>query len=251
MLTHPNKAKVLWQRNDSIHLNWAALHICNSMRPSCLLVAKNQAHKYLGLQCSTWQHNHESEHILCGGANPKRPYVHPINICKTPLAWSEGRGVFCWSSLYVWEELKASWFVHVCLTAANADAVIAVKALFFSDTHGMAFISWLFFRANMLDLVFHEKEEAACARQPKVPASPFSIERSAQTLANIGFNGLIWLVNTLYSRKDEVDTYTHQYSVLSLLDPFAIQLSLLDPFNKTMIIHFKLRKSSNVFYILI
>lgn len=61
----------------------------------------------------------------------------------------------------------------------------------------MAFISWLFFRANMLDLVFHEKEEAACASQPKVAASPFSTERSPQARANIEFNGLIWLVNTL------------------------------------------------------
>lgn len=49
----------------------------------------------------------------------------------------------------------------------------------------------------MLDLVFYEKEEAACASQPKVPASPFSAERSPQARANIEFNGLIWLVYTL------------------------------------------------------
>lgn len=84
LLTHPSKAKVLRQRNDSIHLKWAALPICNSMRPSCLLVAKDRAHEYLGLLHNTWQQNHESEHILCGGVNPKRPYVRPINICLTP-----------------------------------------------------------------------------------------------------------------------------------------------------------------------
>ncbi len=84
LLTHPSNAKMLWQRNDSIHLKWAALPICNSMRSSCLLDAKDRAHEYFGMLHNTWQQNHESEHILCGGVNPKRPYVRPINIYPTP-----------------------------------------------------------------------------------------------------------------------------------------------------------------------